>query len=193
MRLFWSEQKRYIRTRNKKQIRYHPATIKFCLSIIAKSSSAYEQMRLDSKDGSGVLVLPSQRTLRNYRNYIKPQQGFNPQVIDDLTSKTANFSTPERNASIVIDEMKIQEDLVWDKSTGNLIGFVDLGDSNINESMITDTEKLATHAMVFFVKSIMNPLSFCFANFATDSDPLVKFIPCFGRPSAYSKPLAILR
>ena len=28
-----------------------------------------------------------------------------------------------------MDEMKIQEDLIWDKHTGDLIGYVNLGDS----------------------------------------------------------------
>ena len=61
MRLFWEEQQRYLRTKNKNQLRYHPAIIKYCLSIAAKSSSAYEQMRLDEKDGSGVLLLPKSK------------------------------------------------------------------------------------------------------------------------------------
>ena len=166
MRLFWTEQQKYIRTQNKSQIRYHPLIVKYCLSIAAKSSSAYDQL-MNSKDGSGVLVLPSQRTLRNYRNYIKPQQGFNPQVIADLTKKTVNFTDPERYVTILVDEMKVQEDLVWDKNTGKLIGFIDLGDANINESTITDSHKLASHVMVFIVKSVKNPMSFSFANFAT--------------------------
>lgn len=63
--------------------------------------------------------------------------------------------------------MKVQEDLVWDKNTGKLIGFIDLGDANINESTITDSHKLASHVMVFIVKSVKNPMSFSFANFAT--------------------------
>ena len=28
-----------------------------------------------------------------------------------------------------MDEMKIQENLVWNKHTGDLIGFIDLGDA----------------------------------------------------------------
>ena len=75
MKLFWQEQQKYLRTEHKGQLRYHPAVIKYCLSIAAKSSSAYEQLRVDSKDGSGVLILPSQGTLRSYRNYIRPKQG----------------------------------------------------------------------------------------------------------------------
>ena len=169
MRLFWTEQQKYLRTNNKSQLRYHPDIIKFCLSISAKSSSAYNQLKLDDKDGSGILVLPSQRTLRNYRNYIKPQTGFDPKIVADLTKRTRNFSDPERFVSIVIDEMKVQEDLVWDRSTGKLIGFLDLGDTAINDSTISDETKLATHVMVFLVKSIMNPLSFSFAIFATDT------------------------
>ena len=76
MKLFWEEQQKYLRTKDKSQLRYHPAIIKFCLSIAAKSSAAYDQLRLNTNDGSGVLILPSQRTLRSYRNYIKPKQGM---------------------------------------------------------------------------------------------------------------------
>lgn len=76
MKLFWEEQQKYLHTKDKTQLRYHPAIIKFCLSIAAKSSAAYEQLRLNANDGSGVLILPSQRTLRSYRNYIKPKQGM---------------------------------------------------------------------------------------------------------------------
>ena len=34
------------------------------------------------------------------------------------------------NVLFSFDEMKIQENLVWPKHTGDLIGFVDLGDVN---------------------------------------------------------------
>ena len=38
----------------------------------------------------------------------------------------------ERFVTILIGEMKIQEDLIWDKYTGELIGFVDCdGDDNV--------------------------------------------------------------
>ena len=36
---------------------------------------------------TGVLVLPSLRTLRDYRNYIRPTRGFNPKVVWDLREK----------------------------------------------------------------------------------------------------------
>ena len=85
-----------------------------------------------------------------------------------MTEKTKDFTDSERYATILIDEMKVQEDLVWNKSTGELIGFVDLGDEQVNESLFEDRQILATHIIVFMVKNIKNPLSFSFANFATD-------------------------
>ena len=54
--------------------------------------------------------------------------------------------------------MKIQDDLAWDRHTGELIGFVDLGDPNLNYATLKDTNELATHVLVFLVRSIVNLL-----------------------------------
>ena len=64
--------------------------------------------------------------------------------------------------------MKIQENLVWDKHSGEMIEFVDLGDINVNFATLKNTQTLATHVLVFLVKSVVNPLSYSFAAFATD-------------------------
>ena len=106
--------------------------IKYCLDLAAKSSSTNSDLRYDSKTGSGILVLPSLRTLRDYRKYIKPTREFNPAVIKELATKTSSFQPMERFVSTIFDEMKIQEDLVWDKYSGKLIGFVALGDTHTN-------------------------------------------------------------
>ena len=63
----------------------------------------------------------------------------------------------ERFVTILIDEKKIQEDLIWDKYTGELIGFVDLGDGDANAATLDKPNELATHVFVFKVKSIVNP------------------------------------
>ena len=96
--------------------------IRYCLNLAAKSSSTYSDLRYDSKSGSYFYQL---RTLRDYKNDIKPTRGFNPAVITELATKTSSFQPMERFVSIIFDEMKIQEDLVWDKYSGELIGFVD--------------------------------------------------------------------
>ena len=41
------------------------------------------------------------------------------------------------NFSIVLmDEMKMQSNFVWDKQTGKLIGYVDLGDTELNDATL---------------------------------------------------------
>ena len=67
MQLFWQEQKKSLSV-TANGIRYHPMIIRFCLSIAAKSPSAYDELR-----SSNILTLPSRRTLRDYRNAIRPK------------------------------------------------------------------------------------------------------------------------
>ena len=61
--------------------------------------------------------------------------------------------------------MKIQENLVWDKHSGELIGFVDLGDININYDTLQNVQKLGNHVLVFLVKSVANS-SYSFERFS---------------------------
>ena len=185
MKLFWEEQQKYINSSSSSSVRYHPMIIRFCLNLAAKSSSAYSDLRYDPKTGNGFLVLPSLRTLRDYKNYIRPTRGFNPAVIKDLKQKTENFSSTERFVTILFDEMKIQEDLVWDKYSGELIGFIDLGDINTNYATLSNVEELATHILVFLVKSVVNPLSFSFASFATAGITSYQIMPIFWKAVLY--------
>ena len=64
MELFLKQQMDYL-TEHPNKVKYHPMIIKFCLGLQATSPAAYDQLRL-SKDGNGVLVPSSQRTLRDY-------------------------------------------------------------------------------------------------------------------------------
>ena len=107
-----------------KHLRCHPMITKFCLAIAVKSPTAYEKIRLNQQKGSGILVVPSQRTLRDCRNYIRPQRRFNPEVVNKLNSKTQDFTDVECFIVLLLDEMKVEEDLVWDKNTGNLLFYI---------------------------------------------------------------------
>ena len=81
MKLFWEEQQKYVNCNSSSSIKYHPMIIKYCLSIASKSSAAYKDLQYDSIKGTGLLVLPSQRTLRDYKNHIRPERGFNHFVV----------------------------------------------------------------------------------------------------------------
>ena len=66
---------------------------------------------------------------------------------------------------ILFDEMKIQESLVWSKHTGKLIGFVSLGDANLNYATLDKTNTIVSHDLVFLIRSIVNPFKLTLANF----------------------------
>ena len=96
--------------------------IRFCLSLAAKSASAYEELR-----NSKVLTLPSRRTLRDYRNVITPSVGFNPALVQELCQTTKSLTGVQRFVVLAFDEMKLQSKLVFKKNTGDLVGSLDLG------------------------------------------------------------------
>ena len=186
MKLFWEEQLKSINM-SASQVRYHPMIIKFCLALYAKSPAAYDHLRFNEKEGTGCIILPSKNTLKDYRNYIHPKTGFNGNIVKDLAGKTKMFSNSEKFVAISFDEMKVQEDLVWNKHTGELVGFVDLGDVELNHAVLNKVDSLATHVLVIMVRSIVNPLSYTFATFATSGISSYEFSHYFGGLSVYLK------
>ena len=58
-------------------------------------------------------------------------QRENKNNINEFKNKIRNFSN-EKFFVILMDEIKIQSNLVWDTHTGELIGYVDLGDTELN-------------------------------------------------------------
>lgn len=88
---------------------------RWCLYLRHLSSSAYETLR-----SSGGLKLPSQRTLRDYTHYTQAATGFSSAVDKQLMDIAAIDTCPERDKHIIIlmDEMHIKENLVYDKHSG---------------------------------------------------------------------------
>ena len=126
------------------------------------------------KNNSGFVILPSRSRLRDYKNYIRPQQVFNKNIVHQLKNIVQNFSDVEKYCIILMDEMKIQESLVWDKHTGDLIGFVD---SELNYATLKKSKEFASHILVFLVRNVVNPLEFSLANFATNNATSIQLFP----------------
>ena len=77
----------------------------------------------------GCLLLPSERTLRDYSQCVKSETGFSAAVDSQLLS-AANMSPCkewEKLVVLILDEMYVCEDLVFEKRTGKLVGFTSLG------------------------------------------------------------------
>lgn len=173
MDLFWQQQKK-LSTRSSTSVRYHPMIIRYCLSLATKSPACYEELRK-----SKILVLPSQRTLKDYRNCIRPKAGFQEEVIEELKDLTNSYFDVQRYIVLLFDEMKIMSNLVFDKVTGELIGYLDLGDPDINFGTLEKVDEIASHALVFFIRGICTELKFSLAYFATNGVTSHQLMPLF--------------
>ena len=122
---FWEQQLNAASCKDARGMRWHPLMIRWCLYLRHQSSSANETLR-----ESGVLHLPSQRTLRDYSHHTKARTGFSHEV-DQQLMDAANVQTSEEWQKCVIllfDEMHIREDFIFDKNTGAVIA--NLGEIN---------------------------------------------------------------
>lgn len=174
-RLFWEQQLKASNCKNSRQMRWHPTMIKWCLYLRHKSASAYEVLK-----DSGCVALPSQRTLRDYTHCFNASTGFSNDIDHMLMSvaKLDKIEEWQKIVGILIDEMYIREDLVYNKHTGQLSGFANLGEINehllkyekaLNDPYNTGTKQLAKTMMTFMVKGIFTSLQFPYA-----------FFPCCG-------------
>ena len=161
MKLVWEQQKKALSQQSNFGHRWHPHFIRFCLSIYSKSPIVYQELR-----DSGTMQLPSSRTLRSYRNNFKPGSGYLPENIKSLISRTKGFMDKDRWIVVMFDEMKIKCNLVFDKHSGHLIGFVDLSDPDINYSSFDKIEP-ATHVLAFYVRGMTTKLQFMLGYFFT--------------------------
>ena len=95
----------------------------------------------------------------------------------ELRHKVKDFSDKEKFIVLLMDEMKIQENLVWHKHNSELIGYVDLGDIDLNYATLSKVTTVASHVLVFLIRSIVNPFKFSLANFATDGISAPQMFP----------------
>ena len=110
----------------------------------SKSPSTYDKLR-----NSNIYIRPSRRTLRDYINAIRPHAGFKRSVVDERIKIASPVKGYHRCVVLSFDEIKIQENLFFDKYTGDLTGYVDLGDIELNYSTFQDVNDFATHALVY--------------------------------------------
>ena len=170
-RLFWEEQLRAAKASDPRQMRWHPLIVRWCLNLKLLSSAAYHAART-----AGFIKLPSERTLRDYTHYFKHRPGFQQEVNQQLMKESKVHDLPEEQkyCGIIFDEMKVKENLVYDKYTGSVIGFINIGQIN-NDLLALEQEfkrdgahaPIANHLLVLMVRGIFFKLEFPLAHFAT--------------------------
>lgn len=77
---------------------------------------------------SGMISLPSERTLFDSSQWTNAESGFNTDVLGKLLEEIdiENCKPFEKNVGIIHDEVKIKGDLVFSKTAGQIIGFVNI-------------------------------------------------------------------
>ena len=172
--LFWKQQLKAANLKNKKSMRWHPLIIKWCLYLQYRSSGVYETLR-----SSGVIQLPSGRTLRDYKHFAPAVPGFSADYDQQLLNIVAKTPKIGKYVGILIDEMYVKEGLVFDKHCGALVGFVNLGDVTTHlmdfekqveeQSSYCPKRPLAKTILVFMVRGMLTNTSFPYATFPASS------------------------
>ena len=167
--IFFREQVKYNKLRDKRNMRWHPIIIRWCLYIKSKSAKAYEGIK-------AFLALPSERTLYDYTHVTECGLGFKDSVLEQLVMHCNHKGIFNEEHKLYVgllqDEVKIKADLVYDKHTGELIGFTNLNDvSNeldcLEKNVNNVQSELAKYLLVLMVRGVTSDLKFPLASFAT--------------------------
>ncbi|PVD20611.1 hypothetical protein C0Q70_18768 [Pomacea canaliculata] len=169
--LFWEEQKKAFAAEGHGH-RWHPVILRFAILLHIESKAVYETLTK-----TGLLKLPGSSTLREYTHVHEASSGFQPEIAEELTKATVKLELNQRFVTLLHDKMSIKADLVIDKRSGKLVGFV-------NKDMwqfdfIYMPHKLATQALVFYVVGINSHLNMSIGFFGTWSTTADVLYPLF--------------
>ena len=117
--------------------------------------------------------------MRQYSNDLDSSSGFSNELDEQLfcDAKVSSLQEIQKYVGLVGDEMYIKEGLVYDKSTGKLVGYCDIGNINYHllllkkEYMENDAEhSKATLAktMMFMVRGLFADLEFPYTSWKSD-------------------------
>ena len=92
---------------------------------------------------------------------------------------TSTHKGIERFICLAFHEIKVRPNLFFNKYNDELIGFVDLGDPELNYSSFTDSDQSATHTLVYYVHGLCSSLKFPLACFAAHCATSCQLMPIF--------------
>ena len=140
----------YLSMEKKSSMKWHPLLVRFALNLKYASSGAYHAVC-----ESGLIALPSERTLRDYTHWIRMKEdGIQAEVVQHM-KKVLHFDGLEDHET---NFALSRSGLVCRKDTGVITGFCNLGEVNkhferLSQSVPTDP-MVAEQTLVFMVQSI---------------------------------------
>jgi len=178
--LFLQQQLMAINAKGPTGRRWHPVIIRFALSIISKSPSAYGAMVK-----GGLLVMPCERTLFDYAHFKPTQDGVDYEIVDAVSKKLEKIIESggkyQKYHVLMCDEIHISKNLVYKKDTGKIVGYVNISDVDaeleelqkyLEDPTETKTESkkkpVASKALTFLIKGVSNGIKEAVASYAVD-------------------------
>lgn len=140
-----------------KGMKYSNEWVLECLMMKMKSPKLYEHLRKEC-----ILTMPCKTTLRKYLKSYKTGYGFSAKVLDVLSKKTASMDLFQRHGGLIVDEMKLSEQLSV-TTAGHIEGFVDLGPFTSED----DKHTVCDHGMVIMFVPFVGKWTQVIAAFAT--------------------------
>ena len=161
--------------------------IKWCLNLRLASRKANDVIKQ-----TGVLKLPNDKTLRSFIHWKDHTTGFSTDTLQQLLHQFKPHDREEFQKHVIIihDEMKVKAYLVYDKTTGQLVGFRDLDNftnklNDLEASLQEEVEpqkQLAKYVLVFQVmRAIFWNFNYSLAHIATTSNRRFEIFHLFGR------------
>ena len=81
--------------------------------------------------------------------------------------------------------------LVLDKTTAELIGFMDLGHPDLNFAVLEKVDAVASHTLAFLFRGVCTKLKFELAHFPTSGITAAQLMPIFWEAVSFLKQPAI--
>ena len=79
---------------------------------------------------------------------------------------------------ILFDVIKIQDNLVCSRHTGDLKDFVNLGDVDLNYATLQETNAIASHVLNSLLRSVVTPFKFSLGEVPTKMPQPVNYSHC---------------
>ncbi|KAK3085261.1 hypothetical protein FSP39_000805 [Pinctada imbricata] len=119
--------------------RWDKKIISICLSLWIRSPKAYATLQ-----DSGMLILPSGRQLRRYKNCVPQETGIHDKILTWMREAALDAKVPPHGfcGGLHHDETKVQRDLILNMNDGKpvLIGWIDMGEESFNLKVLKDNE-----------------------------------------------------
>ncbi|KAK3916887.1 Ribosome maturation factor RimP [Frankliniella fusca] len=177
--LFMQQQMKALKAKGPRGRRWHPAMIRFALSVFMKSPAAYGAVY-----DSGLLTLPSRRILFDYIHFKPVHDGIDYDILESVSRKVESMVQSGEDYKkyhvLMCDEMYISKNLVYKKATGKVVGFCSVDDVSSELTALQEyledpsanrvpKKVVASKVLAFLIKGVASDVKEVVAQYFVDS------------------------